>query len=60
MHGKPTRDDPREFSSQRKYLTGTIQGLVFYSEANNQILVRVPAGFGSAGVLRRCSLVKRP
>lgn len=46
FHSKPTRDKPIEMSNQRKYLTGDVMGIVFYSGINGEILARIPENFG--------------
>lgn len=48
FHSKPTRDSPNELSSQGKYLTGDVMGIVFYSGINGEILARIPETFGKS------------
>lgn len=46
MHSKPTRDKPTEITSQGKYLTGEVLGIVFYSGLTGEVFARLPDGFG--------------
>jgi len=46
MHSKPTRDKPTEITSQGKYLTGNILGIVFYSGLTGEVFARLPDRFG--------------
>lgn len=45
-HVKPTRDRPVELSTQSKYLTGSVLGVVFYSGLTGEVFARVPENFG--------------
>ncbi|WP_162059966.1 hypothetical protein [Undibacterium sp. KW1] len=45
-HSEPTRDNPKESYRQKKYLSTTIEGVIFYSPATGQIIARLPDGFG--------------
>ncbi len=49
MHSKPTRDMPTETTSQGKYLTGDVLGVVFYSGLTGEVFARLPDGFGKLG-----------
>lgn len=46
MHSKPTRDQPTEMTSQGKYLTGNVLGIVFYSGLTGEVFARLPDTFG--------------
>lgn len=46
MHSKPTRDNPTELTSQGKYLTGNVLGIVFYSGLTGEVFARLPDSFG--------------
>lgn len=45
-HSRPTRDKPNDMSSQGKYLTGNILGIIFYSGVTGEIFARLPDAFG--------------
>lgn len=46
FHSDPTRDSPNDMTSQGKYLTGDILGIVFYSGITGDVLARIPETFG--------------
>ena len=46
MHSKPTRDSPIEVTSQGKYLTVNVFGIVFYSGLTGEVFARLPDTFG--------------
>lgn len=46
FHSEPTRDKPNDMSSQGKYLTGNILGIIFYSGVTGEIFARLPDAFG--------------
>ncbi len=43
---KPSRDNPKDMSSQSKFLHGNVLGIVFYSGLSGEILARIPDAFG--------------
>lgn len=45
-HIEPERDSPFDISLQRKYLTGNILGMVFYSGLTGDVFLRLPENFG--------------
>lgn len=47
-HSDPTRNRPIEHSTQSKFLTGSIDGIVFYSGKTGEIFGRVPDNFGQS------------
>lgn len=47
--GEPTRDRPKDFSIQDKFLTGNVIGIVFYSGLTGEIFTRLPESFGKPG-----------
>lgn len=46
FHSEPTRDKPNDMTSQGKYLTGDVLGIVFYSGVTGEIFARLPDAFG--------------
>ncbi len=48
MHKKPTRDSPTELTTQQKFLTGDVLGIVYYSGQTGEIFARLPENFGKA------------
>lgn len=46
FHSAPTRDKPNDMTSQGKYLTGNVLGIVFYSGITGDIFARIPDVFG--------------
>lgn len=46
FHSEPTRASPNDMTSQGKYLTGNVLGIVFYSGVTGEIFARVPDAFG--------------
>lgn len=47
-HSDPTRNRPVEHSTQSKFLTGSLDGIVFYSGKTGEIFSRVPDNFGQS------------
>ncbi len=43
---EPKRDSPSDISMQRKYLTGNILGIVFYSGLTGEVFARLPETLG--------------
>ena len=46
FYSEPTRDMPNDITSQAKYLTGNVMGVVIYSGITGEIFARVPDDFG--------------
>lgn len=47
-HDKPTRDSPTEITNSKKFLTGEVLGIIFYSGLTGEIFARIPDNFGKA------------
>lgn len=45
-HKEPKRDSPTDITMQKTFLTGDIQGIIFYSSSTGEIFLRLPAMFG--------------
>jgi len=46
LHIKPELDNPYDFAIQKKFLTGNVLGIVFYSGLTGEIFARLPDAFG--------------
>jgi hypothetical protein len=47
-HSEPTRELPFDISTQDKYLTGEVLGIIYYSGRTGDIFARVPEKFGKS------------
>ena len=45
-HLEPTRDSPLDVYMQKKFLTGDVLGIVYYSGTTGEIFARLPENFG--------------
>lgn len=46
IHKEPKRDSPTDISSQEKFLTGDVLGIIYYSGRTGEIFARLPETFG--------------